>query len=736
MAITVKLPVFTVYNFGLPDKELKTLATKELLGGKGANLAAMSKMGIPVPAGFTIPTTSSINYLAYHDNGTGADNYIKNILVSAKLELKKLEQHYGYIPLLSVRSGAQVSMPGMMDTILNVGLHSDTINEWSTRIGGRAAWDSFRRLIQMYGSVAKDIPLEKFEKKLQEVKTSYNVLEDSDLSEEALRLLVGKYLQLYLKSTGSPFPKTLDEQLYGAIVAVFKSWNNPRASEYRKIHNIPYEGGTAVTIQSMVFGNMGETSATGVVFSRNPSNGDKILTGEYLVNAQGEDVVAGIRTPESLGTLPNWSTAIASELSQIIKKLETEFKDMQDVEFTVQQGKLYILQTRSGKRSARAAFKIARDLVNDGLITRDQAVSKVNRTQLINLLSRTIDPTCKTAPDTIGIAAGGSVVTGIAVFTSEEAINCKEPCILIRAETSPDDIGGIHAAVGILTATGGLTCHAAVVARGMNKTCVVGATALNIIGDEGLLYNDGNSHVTPYSKVTIDGTTGNVWFDIDVPTLEGGITDEAVEILNWATYDRTVTLDLDPTMEDLGLRLKGFKEVTITTALIPDNTTEAEYKTIGTKLFTMLEEAGVQEVIIDFGGIHTKCVEYETFNDIFNTGWRSDNHESNEAGFTRKINLLPADKNTTLLKVYIEVPRDHHHLGSHLIFKKGYTCIKSVKTVKDLLSSTGMVEANVATIGNVFGDTATLKQVVELMGNKVKLRPKADYWFNLLSKEA
>ena len=412
----------------------------------------------------------------------------------------------------------------MMDTILNVGMTSDTLENWKGVLGERAALDCYRRLIQMYSSVAMGVPMELFESALEELKESVGVKTDSELNADHMNRLVVRYLAI-VASQGWAFPNTLVEQLSGAVEAVFKSWNNPRAVEYRKIHGYSDSWGTAVTVQSMVFGNMNDKSATGVVFTRCPSTGLNEITGEFLVNAQGEDVVAGTRTPDPIHTMESWDCEAFERLTTILEKLELHYGDMQDVEFTVQDGKLYILQTRNAKRSPAAAFKVAHDLAQEGVISTEQAVSRVSQSQLLALVSAAIDPKFKEDPHLVGIAAGGSVVSGKAVFSSADAVNCKEPCILVRKETDPDDIAGMNASVGILTAMGGLTSHAAVVARGMHKSCVVGCTSMAVMGDAAHL--PGGKSIHAGSKVTIDGSTGNVWVGVDVPIVSGGMTPEA-----------------------------------------------------------------------------------------------------------------------------------------------------------------------------------------------------------------
>lgn len=521
-------------------------AMKDTLGGKGANLAEMASLGLPVPPGFTFPCDLSV---IYGKESQDTKNLMRqSIAYELNSGLKFLEDSMGYAPLVSVRSGARVSMPGMMDTILNVGLTTKTLPIWIKKIGQRAAYDSYRRLIQMYGSVAMGVPMGEFDKELDKAKADLEVKSDCELTAEALKVLCTVFKGVVSDISGKTFPDTLEEQLLGSVIAVFESWDNPRAEEYRKIAKIPYEWGTACTVQTMVFGNMNNQSATGVLFSRNPSNGYKLLTGEFLVNAQGEDVVAGIRTPSPIEKMVSWDGAATSKLIAISDQLEAHFKDMQDIEFTVQSGELFILQTRNAKRSPMAAFRVAREFALEGVISKSEAITRVTPAQLFSLLQDQIDPSFDKAPDVVGIAAGGGVVSGEAVFNAASAVNCKNPCILVTKETDPDDIAGMFASRGILTATGGLTSHAAVVARGMNKTCVVGTSNLQVGGNSATVY--GGKTFFSGSKITIDGATGNVWFDIDVPLIKGGATADMVEFCSWGLpEDTTLIVPITPTME-------------------------------------------------------------------------------------------------------------------------------------------------------------------------------------------
>lgn len=507
--------------------------SKKYLGGKGAALVKMAQAGMNVPPGFTLPT-EVCNYLQ-SVQPSEADVYRDEIMERAVEGMHWLEKRFGYAPLVSVRSGAPVSMPGMMDTILNVGLTINNSWAWADRLGKRAMADSMRRLIQMLGSTAYGVPHEVFEFQLARVKKEYGIKADTDLEGHMLDDVIAEYLEAFRDNKGFDFPlNDPTEQLRVAIMAVFDSWQNPRAIEYRKLNKIDPGMGTAVNIQAMVFGNMGDDSGTGVLFTRDPSTGAKYVMGEFLQNAQGEDVVAGIRTPVPLDDMKLielegetfeegglWQNA-HNELLTICDQLETMYDDMVDVEFTIQKGELFILQSRAGKRSARAAFKIATDLYQEGVIDADTALGRIKKEQFKVVRRPMLDPSFDTEPDEVGLPACPGVVSGKPVFSSEDAVNCTEPCILITHETTPDDIKGMAAAIGILTQTGGATSHAAVVARAMDKTCVVGCTGLAM--DVAKL-----SH-----RVTIDGSTGHVWFDIEVPVIDSSDAPEVSIVMDWA----------------------------------------------------------------------------------------------------------------------------------------------------------------------------------------------------------
>ncbi|UCZ57442.1 pyruvate, phosphate dikinase [Desulfurispirillum indicum] len=510
---------------------------KGLLGGKGAGLAEMTNLGIPVPPGFTISTEACISY--YTNNSQYPAGMWDQLLEA----LKKLEvatgKGFGRVenPLLvSVRSGARASMPGMMDTVLNLGLNDETVLGLAKKSGNeRFAWDSYRRFISMFGDVVLDVAHHHFEAILRSMKSERNVQVDTDLTTADLKELVGRYEDLVKKETGAPFPQEPLEQLKYSINAVFGSWNNPRAKTYRRINKIPDDWGTAVNIQAMVFGNMGDTSGTGVAFTRNPSTGEKAFFGEYLINAQGEDVVAGIRTPEPIASLKDKMPEVYGQLEEVYLRLEAHYKDMQDIEFTVEQNVLYMLQTRTGKRTARSAIKIAHDMFNEGLIDKKTAVLRVTPEQVDQLLHPMIDPNVQYTALAKGLPASPGAAVGKIVFQSEHAEDWAgrgEKVILVRVETSPDDIGGMNVAQGILTATGGMTSHAAVVARGMGKCCVAGCGALQIDAAKKEL-RIGDTVLREGDFITINGTTGEV-INGQVDLVEPELSSEFADILDWS----------------------------------------------------------------------------------------------------------------------------------------------------------------------------------------------------------
>ena len=510
---------------------------KQLLGGKGANLAEMTNLGLPVPQGFIITTEVCDFYLS------NQSSYPDSFSQELEKNLSRLESETGKVfgdpenPLLvSVRSGAAVSMPGMMDTILNLGLNDQTITGLINKTQNpRFAYDSYRRFINMFGNVVLGIHHEAFEEQMEAIKSARGVMLDTQLTENDLRELVGLYKGVVFKETGQPFPENPADQLKLAIEAVFNSWNNDRANTYRKIHGIHGLKGTAVTVQSMVFGNMGETSGTGVLFTRNPSTGEKVLYGEFLMNAQGEDVVAGIRTPETIEALRRELPALYDQLVDIKDKLELHYKDMQDIEFTVEEAKLYFLQTRNGKRTAQAAVKIATDLVREGLLTKEQALLKIDASSLNQLLHPRLDANAATQVVAVGLPASPGAAVGKVVFSADDAVNLKaagENVILVRKETSPEDIHGMHASNGILTSTGGMTSHAAVVARGMGKCCIAGCSEVLVDKKHRKIVTKSGVEIHEGDIITLNGSTGEVILGA-VQMVEPEVSGDFQEILEW-----------------------------------------------------------------------------------------------------------------------------------------------------------------------------------------------------------
>ncbi|MFN7400610.1 MAG: pyruvate, phosphate dikinase, partial [Sandaracinobacter sp.] len=494
---------------------------KAHLGGKGANLAEMAGIGLPVPPGFTIPTPLCA---LYYEAGGRLPDALKARLTEGLAHIERVVgMQFGSAtnPLLvSVRSGARVSMPGMMDTVLNLGLNDVTVEGLAARSGNaRFAWDSYRRFIQMYGDVVLGLDHYAFEDALEILKDDRGATLDTDLTAGDLKALVGQYQAIVLKETGTPFPQDPTAQLEGAVAAVFGSWRSERAAVYRRLNDIPESWGTAVTVQAMVFGNMGDTSATGVAFTRDPATGERRIYGEYLINAQGEDVVAGIRTPQYLtraareqagaraASMEEAMPTVFAELAQMFAQLERHYRDCQDIEFTVQEGKLWLLQTRSGKRTAKAALRMACEMVDEGLIETDEAVLRVDPSVLDQLLHPTLDPSAERKVLAQGLPASPGAASGAIVLDSDTAharAAHGEDVILVRLETSPEDIAGMHAARGILTARGGMTSHAAVVARGMGRPCVSGAGGISIDMESRSL-RIGGKELPEGTIITLDG---------------------------------------------------------------------------------------------------------------------------------------------------------------------------------------------------------------------------------------
>lgn len=545
-----------ILNFN--SKESKKIKDpKNFLGGKGANLSEMGRMGLPVPPGFTIST--KVCEIFYKDKKKLNSKLITQIKKELQIIEKQVSKKFGDLKnplLLSVRSGARVSMPGMMDTILNLGLNDKTVDALAKKTSnGRFAKDSYRRFIQMYANVVMNVESYHFEELIENYKLTKGVLLDTDLDEEDWDGLIIDFKNTVKEKTNKDFPQDVHKQLFGAISAVFLSWESNRAKVYRKLNQIPSEWGTAVNVQSMVFGNMGSDCATGVVFTRNPSNGSNDIYGEYLINAQGEDVVAGTRTPQYItkkskkeakvkeASMEETMPKVYLELLKILKKLEKHYKDMQDVEFTVENNKLWILQTRSGKRTSKSAVKIAVDMVKEKLISKNDAILRIDPNSLDTLLHPTLDEKSSIQVIANGLPASPGAASGKVVFTSEEAERLNDmmqDTILVRIETSPEDIQGMHAAKGILTARGGMTSHAAVVARGMGRPCVSGSSEIDINYDK-KIFKTSSTEVKEGDTITIDGSTGRIILGT-VPTVKPEISGDFSKLMSWADNVRKLKI--------------------------------------------------------------------------------------------------------------------------------------------------------------------------------------------------
>lgn len=547
-----------VLNFGGKQQLLDPRSLdKSVVGGKGANLAEMSSIGLPIPPGFTISTEECLSYLKSHSDFS--DALIRDVADA----LAHIEENTGKMfgdannPLLvSVRSGAAVSMPGMMDTVLNLGLNDQTVQGLATGSNdARFAWDCYRRFIQMYSTVVLGIDYNLFERAIKSSKQVKHIARDTDMTASDWKDLVSLFKQIVSEAAGYDFPQDVNEQLWGAIRAVFESWDSERAKIYRRLNNIPPDLGTAVNVQAMVFGNMGDTSATGVAFTRDPASGERTYYGEYLINAQGEDVVAGIRTPQYLTKAARLKAKVApssmeeampevfSELSRILEVLEQHYKDMQDIEFTVECGKLWLLQTRSGKRAAKAAIKVAVDMVREGLISQNTAILRIDPATLDQLLHPMLDPDARCDLITTGLPASPGAASGAIVLdanTAESYAQRGEKAILVRVDTSPEDIHGMHAAVGILTALGGMTSHAAVVARGMGRPCVSGAGELSIDLSSRCLLVNGRQFLEG-ETVTIDGSSGRVMAGV-VATIEPELDGDFTTLMGWGDHQRRMKI--------------------------------------------------------------------------------------------------------------------------------------------------------------------------------------------------
>jgi pyruvate,orthophosphate dikinase len=522
---------------------------KNLLGGKGANLAEMTGLGLPVPRGFTVTTEACIRY--YDDGKTIAreieDEIYESLAKTERVVGKKFGDPNNPF-LISVRSGARASMPGMMDTILNLGLNDIVVEGLANLTNNpRFAYDSYRRFITMFSDVVMEIPKSKFDKIMDDMKEEKGVTNDTDLDASELKKLAFLFKDLYKKEKGEEFPQEPKAQLMEAIKAVFRSWDNPRAIVYRRLNDIPSSWGTAVNVQEMVYGNMGEDSGTGVAFTRDPSTGEKKLYGEFLMNAQGEDVVAGIRTPQSIDHLKEANSQAYQQFVEIAGKLESHYCDMQDMEFTIERGKLFMLQTRNGKRTANAALKIAVDLVDEGMLTKEEAINKVEPKQLDSLLHPQFEPKALKNANVIakGLPASPGAATGMVYFTAEDAVNALEQgqkqVILVRLETSPEDIEGMHVSQGILTGRGGMTSHAAVVARGMGTCCVAGCGDIKINEEEKYFIDKAGKRFNEGDWISLDGSTGNVYGE-KLPSIPPAMTDYFNTLMTWADEARKLKI--------------------------------------------------------------------------------------------------------------------------------------------------------------------------------------------------
>ena len=528
------MPEKFVYMFSEGNASMRNL-----LGGKGANLAEMTNIGLPIPQGFTV-TTEACTF--YNSNGKKLSQAITDQIFNALSQLENITgKKFGDLenPLLvSVRSGARASMPGMMDTVLNLGLNDKTVEALAKKTNNkRFAYDAYRRFIMMFSDVVIGVSKSKFERVLDEYKQNKGYKSDLDLSEDDLVFIANKFKEIYKNDQNKDFPSDVKEQLLEAVCAVFRSWDNPRAFVYRRMNDIPYDWGTAVNVQAMVFGNMGETSGTGVAFSRNPANGENEIYGEYMMNAQGEDVVAGVRTPKTIKDLANEMPEIYDQFAKSAKMLENHYKDMQDMEFTIEEGKLFFLQTRNGKRTANAALKIAVDMVNENLISKEEALLKVEPNQLDQLLHPMFDPEILKSAKPIGKAlpASPGAAAGKVCFNAEDAKKFAEKgerVVLVRLETSPEDIEGMVVAQGILTVRGGMTSHAAVVARGMGRCCVSGCEEIKI-NEEEKYFMLGGKTIKEGDYISLDGSTGNIYFE-DLKTVDPKISGNFAEFMKWA----------------------------------------------------------------------------------------------------------------------------------------------------------------------------------------------------------
>jgi pyruvate,orthophosphate dikinase len=620
-------------------------------------------------------------------------------------------------------------MPGMMDTILNVGIDESNLDAWKQRIGERTALDSYRRFLQMYGATALGLPMEEFENALSEIRMAAKVTTDAELEPAYLLRLIKRYKDIY--AAHSETVPDAASALVRSVGAVFDSWMTPRAIAYRKDNNIPEDWGTAVNIQAMVFGNADDKSCSGVAFTRDRDSGINTPMGDYLVNAQGEDVVAGIRPTEPLHKMQKWNPKVYEELNGLMIKLESHFKDMQDIEFTVQFGKLWMLQTRTAKRAAAAAFQVALDMMNEGLITKDEAMKRISGQQLLEMFKPVIDPSFKGKPIATGFAAGGRVVTGEACFNSDSAINGKSKgmsVILVRKETDPNDYEGIMASAGVLTSTGGSTSHAAVVARGKDKTCVVGCTALTIQGAYAYIDNDGEPKKAfkHGDIISIDGDTGNVYLG-NVPVKEPVITDAVRTVAAWFSNGDTAHRITGRSTPYIAAQLlDGSGEVAyVDTCTLGDghNLADLEGAITGSKFKT---------VVLDLSDVdHYYDVKDKVFNKMF--GW-----DPNSGTANSKASQLLAFSQATASKTIVKLPKGCTMADK--LRKMGFKVIGAVNTVADLLDSGGAITIDEETILKVFGTKEAFQFVQEALVKSGKATqaqpvPQPAYWYEPLLRK-
>lgn len=666
----INTQAINVFGFGKTALE----PNDELLGGKGAKLAEMSALGLPVPPGVTITTEQCNTFF----NITREDRpeFISSLVDDVITSYGHIAAEFGYMPLVSVRSGARVSMPGMMDTVLNVGITFKNLSEWEERLGKETANDCFRRLIQMYSDVVLGIPHEAFE----------DCKDNAELC-----------LQRFTDLTDTAFPATLEEQLGACIEAVFNSWFSDRAVAYRAAHGYPSDWGTAVNVQTMVFGNAGDDSCSGVLFTRDFNTGEPEFIIDWLPNAQGEDVVAGTHNPLNKVAMMEWNQDAHDTLHGYASQLEEHYNDMQDIEFTVQNGEVFILQTRNGKRAARAAFKIAYDLAKWGKITKEEALRRVSGREFLSLTAPTIDPKFTGTPDFTGVPAAGSIVTGIAVTSAADAIKCKEPCILVAKETTPEDFAGMQAAVGVLTQTGGITSHAAVVARGMNKTCVVGAENLKLGGLKG-------------KQITINGVTGDIYVGQTVPVVTGTIPAYVEEMLSWTDTSTDKMIATTPESVEKGGNFYVDVSDRVYTA-----------KALSAALDALKGATG----IISFGNNSEVAENDATFLSYFgvDSGATPDSH------FMVIEKVLSMGKwNKTFKNAWaLHLPNDCSVEYANVLRKHGWNVVSRVNSFKSALSANGYVVLEQAFIDQLDREQMDFSQIEELIvkaGGELKEMPE------------